>query len=1015
MSNDIKINVKADADLGGINSALAEAAKSAEVLSKSMSGGVLNIDTDKFNQQINQTTAALKILHEKIQEKKQIGISTDVAEAQLKELTQKKSDATKMLIGSQPGSGGRTPLEQSHQREQREIEKTQQAAKKLYREISTAEADAINRSKHNLDTGRSPYAAYSKHHASFADLMQDGSPGAREATKRIMQNAGLHESGVRPKGGMSSQYGGKLAGAAIGMAGGMVAGGAGGDGMATAGSALGGMVGSVFGPVGSMIGGALGGLAGGVVGGGLGDAKDEAVGITDLRHSLGATTTEFNVLRESTRAAAAGMGITYKESINLAKQFSHNANTLGKDAGSLAAEVRLASGFSRSLGIDPAQSVQAMSTLRNTQATMNEADSRKMAMTIADGINKGGMSSKGDEVLSAIANFAQTTARASLQAPNVGGYTDFLSNLASMRVPGLDVQGSASLMGKADSSIRSHGDAATDTFKLGAYMTAFGTEFSAADMQLYTAGGAMGTSRKTAQEILDDPHATAERKASALKVLQSGNADRPNQDIMMQQLGRFTRGTSEYELSGSRVFGMEQTEFRKFDKAYYSNGAGGSPAMQDRLKGMGVNVGKLDSSKFMHMGALLGSNKEELQAEAAKLISGDGYNKALSDKEKNNLGGLMKSGSEEQLRQAIIKLNEDRSLIDDGKAVRQNTADLKNEVTKLASMLLPKVDALRDVMLMGFGKEKEWAKHEQDVRLAGKFKEIDAQADADEKAGKFGVDIEGKALQQLREKESARAEDERQQSAVLQSGDESAPTRRLVTDPKKRDAAIAKMRQANELALRAKSSSEKAAAARLLLEGSSELKAATQPEEEDVVPSSHDGISSPAPLKKTQQQMMASLSSAFRGEFSPLLDKWNLANPNRQIELESGARTKEEQDAIRADYKRRGVNIPVAEHSDHFTGNAADVRSKSGRRDDVIAFNKFAVSEGFIGDIPNDPMHIGARRNVNQQTQNGTQTFIFKMVDKNDRPIGSPVITTVDPANYAGIKVSRGFLEHSGS
>lgn len=996
MSNDIKINVKADADLGGINSALAEAAKSAEVLSKSMSGGVLNIDTDKFTQQINQTTAALKVLHEKIQEKKQLGISTDTAEAQLKEFTQKKSDATRVLIGSQPGSGGKTPLEQSHQREQREIEKTQQAAKKLYREISTAEADALNRSKHNLDTGRSPYAAYSKHHASFADLMQDGTPGAREATKRVMQNAGLHEAGVRPKAGATLQYGGKLAGAAIGMAGGMVAGGAGGDGMATAGSALGGMVGSVFGPVGSMIGGALGGLAGGVVGGGLGDAKDEAIGITDLRHSLGATTTDFNLLRDSTRAAAAGMGITYKESVNLAKQFSHNANTLGKDAGSLAAEVRLASGFSRSLGIDPTQSVEAMSTLRNTRATMNEADSRKMAMTIAEGINKGGMSSKGDEVLSAIANFAQTTARASLQAPNVGGYTDFLSNLASMRVPGLDVQGSASLMGKADSSIRSHGDAATDTFKLGAYMSAFGNEFSAADMQLYTAGGAMSTSRKTAQEILDDPHATEERKASARRVLASGNADRPNQDIMMQQLGRFQRGTSEYELSGARVFGMEQTEFRKFDKAYYANGEGGAPALQDRLSGMGVNVGKLDSGKFMHMGALLGSNKDELQAEAAKLISGDGYNKALSKEEGVVLDKATKSGDTEQLRKAVIKLNEDRSLIDDGKAVRQNTADMKNSITALSSALLPKVDALREVMLMGFGKEKEWAQREQDARLAERFKEIDEEVAIklkDKNSPLYkGLDTPKGNAERMREKlrNEAIYADNLAQTAPKQQPQPSSS----INEP---DHVNPLLKRGFEL-LQTGNPGDFKEGKRLIEEGKKEEAERRATQQAQVTSSSN-------PLVKTQGQMMESLAPAFRGEFSSLLGKWNNANPNRQIELESGARTKEEQEAIRDDYKRRGINIPVAKHSDHLTGNAADVRSKSGRRDDVIAFNKFAVSEGFTGNIPNDPMHIGARRDVGSGG-NGSSVVEHRITlfDAKGKQVAAPFSLIVDPAIPAGFK-----------
>ncbi|MBY0576349.1 MAG: hypothetical protein K2P67_07130 [Gallionellaceae bacterium] len=1002
MTENIKINVKADADLGGLNAALADAAKSAETLSRSMSGGVLKVDTDKFAQQINQSTALLKVLHEKIQEKKQLGIGTEDAEAQLKDLTQKKSDASKLLFSAHAGSAGITPLEQSQQRQRQEIEKTRQAFKTHFKEISTAEADALNRAKHNLDASRSPLAAYSKNHASFADLAQDKTPGAKEATQHIIKDAHLRAPGAKPKGGMaseSSQYGGKLAGAAIGMAGGMVAGGAGGDGMATAGSALGGMVGSMFGPVGSMIGGALGGFAGGVVGGGLGDAKDEAIGITDLRHSLGATITDFNVLRESTRAAAAGMGITYQESVKLAKQFSHNANTQSKDAGSLAAEIRLASGFSRSLGLDPSQGVEAMSTLRNTRATTDEAGSRKMAMTIAEAITKGGMSSKGDEVLSAIANFAQSTARASLQAPNVTGYSDYMSRMVGTRTPGLDVQGSASLMGKADSSIRSHGDAGTDTFKLGAYMSAFGNEFTAADMQLYTAGGAMGTSRKTAQEILDDPNATEERKASARRVLASGNADRPNQDIMMQQLGRFRRGTSEYELSGARVFGMEQTEFRKFDKAYYANGEGGAPALQDRLNGMGINVGKLDAGKFMHMGALLGSNKDELKAEAAKLISGDGYDKALSNKEKDSLGGLMKSGSEEQLRQAIIKLNEDRSLIDDGKAVRQNTADLKNEVTKLSSMLLPKVDALRDVMLMGFGKEKEWAKHEQDVRLAGKLKEIDEQVKNEKLAGKFGKggfynDAKEEARREELEK-AARAEDQRQQAVARQpqaGGSIIAPE--LVNQSLARGFEL----------LKTGNPSDFKEGKRLIEEGKKE-------EAERRASQQAQTTSSSAPLKKTQQQMMASLSSAFRNDFSPLLEKWNSANPNRQIELESGARTKEEQDAIRADYKRRGVNIPVADNSDHFAGNAADVRSKNGRREDVIAFNRFAVSEGFTGNIPNDPMHIGARRNAgagNGASGNSVVEHRITLFDSKGKQVAEPFSFVVEPATPAGFKVATG-------
>ncbi|HQS59629.1 MAG TPA: transglycosylase SLT domain-containing protein [Gallionellaceae bacterium] len=764
MSNDIKINVKADADLGGINSALAEAAKSAETLSKSMSGGVLNIDTDKFNQQINQTTAALKVLHEKIQEKKQLGISTDTAEAQLKEFTQKKSDATKVLLGSQPGTGGKTPMEQSHQREQREIEKTQQAAKKLYKEISTAEADAINRSKHNLDTGRSPYAAYSKHHASFADLMQDGSPGAREATKRIMQNAGLHEAGARPKGGMSSQYGGKLAGAAIGMAGGMVAGGAGGDGMATAGSALGGMVGSIFGPVGSMIGGALGGLAGGVVGGGLGDAKDEAIGITDLRHSLGATTTDFTLLREAARAAASGMGMTSIESTRLAKQFSHNANTQSKDAGSLAAEIRLASGFSRSLGLDPSQGVEAMSTLRNTRATTDEAGSRKMAMTIAEAISKGGMGSKGDEVLSAIANFAQSTARASLQTPNVTGYADYMSRMVGTNTPGLDVQGTASLMGKADAGVRSHGDLGVETFKLGALMSVFGNKFSAMDQSLYTAGGMMSVPSVVAKDILNTKNLAPERRESAEQVLKSDYANRPILDSLMKKLASYGRGvgSSEYEQAGGRIFGMEQNEFRKFSQVFYGGG-GESGKLQSQLQGYGIDTAKLDPAKFMHMATLLGSDRKDLTAEGEKLISGDGYNKNLSESESKHLRSTMSSGNDDALRQEIIKLQEGRSLIDDGEKSRKGIADVKQSVINLSSSLLPAVNEVRDAVLM-FAKsdrdqlaaqQKKWTLDPQEREIKNKANAEVARLKAEHDAGRLSENERMKQTAGVRLREAA--------------------------------------------------------------------------------------------------------------------------------------------------------------------------------------------------------------------------------------------------------------------
>jgi hypothetical protein len=423
------------------------------------------------------------------------------------------------------------------------------------------------------------------------------------------------------------------------------------------------------------------------------------------------------------------MGMTSIESTRLAKQFSHNANTQSKDAGSLAAEIRLASGFSRSLGLDPSQGVEAMSTLRNTRATTDEAGSRKMAMTIAEAIAKGGMSSKGDEVLSAIANFAQSTARASLQAPNVTGYADYMSRMVGMKTPGLDVQGSASLLGKADAGIRSHSDLASEVFKLGAFTKAFGNNFTAPDMDLYTSQGAFGTAEGVADELLADKTITPERRKSALDVKNSKNAKRPIQDIMMDQLGTIApRGSALYEQAGAHLFGMEHNEFRKYQQTY--NTDGGSVGMKSRLDSMGVNTAKLDPAKFMHMGALLGSNKDELKAEAEKLISGNGYSKGLDDKQKGDLRKLIDAGGEDELRKKVIQLQEGRELTDIGTATRNNTADIKQKIIDLSSTLLPAVNSVRDAILLGNGSSPEkLAASQKEWALDARNKEIENEAD----------------------------------------------------------------------------------------------------------------------------------------------------------------------------------------------------------------------------------------------------------------------------------------------
>ena len=682
-------------------------------------------------------TAGMEKIRSEAERPIKIGIDNQDAIKNIKEVSKEQEAARTNASGTASASStGETPSEIIRKREARQLKEYNEELRKhfnLKREVTELEYKSYQASVSRMARSGSAHGVYAAaangDPNSLAGMSPDAFRHAVERTGVISTGSGRGvSSGMR---GAFGAHGSKLASGLAGMAGGAMLGGSGGDGAATAGGAVGGMLGSIGGPVGSMVGAMLGSMVGGAVGGSMGSAKDEAIGITDLRHSIGSTTTDFALLRDSMRAAASGMGMTSLEAAKLARTFAHNSSMRPGDAGSLASEVRIASSISRSLGIDPSMGVSTMSALRNTQVTGSEADSRRMAMIIAGAISKNGMGSKGDEVLSAIANFAQTAARASLTAPNASGYTDFLGRMVGMKTPGLDVSGTASLMAKMDGSVRSHGDVATDNLKLAALQNAF-PGMNANDMQLLLSGGSMGTARSVLKDLSGDKGA---RGARAQGMLDRGlNLDRPMQDILMNKLDReFGGDVATHELSGARVFGLEQNEFRKFNKAWHQGG--GSSGIEKQLRGYGVDASSIDPTKYMHMGSLLGSNGSELQSEAAKLLSGKGYDKKLSSAEAAYIGRLSKSDlskddNVKELREAIISANKDRNQIDEGAQARQGVADVQQAIINMSGALLPAVNGVRDAVLMVGGSDRnKLAATQKDWVLASKYADIEAEGE----------------------------------------------------------------------------------------------------------------------------------------------------------------------------------------------------------------------------------------------------------------------------------------------
>ncbi len=694
---DVKINVSANVDFGGVTSAMDKIRSSGEQPIK-------------------------------------IGIDNKEAISNIDEVAKAQDAARIKASGTTSASSSvETPAEIIRKREMRQYKEYNDEVRRhfnLKRDVTELEYKSYQASANRMAKSGSSLGVFASASNGDARALAGLSP---EAFRHAVANTGIIGKQPAERGGSSGAYGGKLASGLAGMAGGAIMGGTGGDGASAAGGALGGMIGAALPvPGGAFIGSMLGSMAGGAIGGSVGSAKDEAVGVSDLRHMLGETKTDFDLLRDSTRAAATGLGIAYGESVKLARQFAQTSSAQNGD--SLGAEVRIASGLARSLGLDPSSGVGVMGTLRNTRATEDEAGSRRMAMVIADAINKGGMSSKSDEVMSAIANFAQTTARTSLQTPNVTGYSDFMARIVGTKTPGLDVQGSASMMGQMDQAVRSHGNINTDIFKQ-ASISKFFPGMNSLDLDLMTNQGAMGTMEEV---IKDLAKGTGKRGKWAKGQLENGNLKRPIQDMLMEGLKQFDTKDNEsmYEQQGASLFRLSHTQFKKFSDVWKSSGST-TAGMGAKMSAMGIDPDKLDPIKYARIGALMGSNGADLQLEGTKLISGKEFDKNLSTDESGKLSRLMevaKKGGDSDvkaLRDEVIRLNASRGTMDEGQSARKDAEDIKNAIIGSSEKLLAGVVGVQDVILAmaGEGATSKLRKYQENKAMAASDDKIDAEAE----------------------------------------------------------------------------------------------------------------------------------------------------------------------------------------------------------------------------------------------------------------------------------------------
>lgn len=713
MSNELGINIKANVDLGDINQQLESTAQKFSQMTGSIGqGGQLKIDTGKFVEQMNSCNSAMEALHKKIAEQKKLGIDTSDAETKLKAFTQIQSDASKVLFGqgATGSGGGKTPGEAAQQRLRDEIEKTRQAFKRYYREISESEADALNRATKNLKSGQSPLAAFVSS-ASFADLLNNDTGGVadiqgrRRAIDRIMQNAGVTLAGQSSGSGgvaMSSRAA-SFAGMMGGMAGSIAMGSGDGGVASTAGGLMGTGIGALIGgPVGAIAGAFLSPLLGGIgksIDSGVKDAQDEAIGVSDLRAGLGGLTNDFASLSAMVKSAGQGLGVVSTETVELAKKFA-KASGMGPDqANELGEELRNAIGMARAFGTNASGMASFFAQMRTSGVSRTSDDNRQLGAIISESIVRGGNMARADEVLQAIGAFSSSMARQTLTAPNAEGFASVLAALTQGKGPGLDVQGAASLLNQMDAGYKGNNSEAAQNFKLGIYQNSFGRNFSALDVDLVNQQGVFGTAKTGLKQARDFAARMGDTAASERldRIMASPNADTMNGILALQELKRRTGNDSTmYRKSGVGLFGGNEAMFMAFDQAM------NDPIKLGQLKAIGNMPARNQSLAAQIM---FEQDPTKLKGFASDLIQGKDLKGKLAASDVSTLESQVASGDTGGLRKSLLTIAKNASMTDSGNDIRDKIADVKQAVIDLSSKLLPAVDGVRDAVLFAAGKD----------------------------------------------------------------------------------------------------------------------------------------------------------------------------------------------------------------------------------------------------------------------------------------------------------------------
>ncbi|EAP3462077.1 hypothetical protein EAN04_24455 [Salmonella enterica] len=163
----------------------------------------------------------------------------------------------------------------------------------------------------------------------------------------------------------------------------------------------------------------------------------------------------FRGMRNNLYSVGNALGVNVSDMTRLAQGYA-SAGYRGDEAG-LGQALLTSGGFARSFGTDMGETGNMFASMRGANLIKSDSDARKLGLVIGETAAKAGGFFKMSELMQTMFSYSINQSRQSLSMPDTALYGGRLAALMATGNPGLDLQGSANILNRADAAIQQGG------------------------------------------------------------------------------------------------------------------------------------------------------------------------------------------------------------------------------------------------------------------------------------------------------------------------------------------------------------------------------------------------------------------------------------------------------------------------------------------------------------------------------------------------------------------------------